>query len=54
MPVGLRCRHDREVGERAADLFACGRAEDAYADPTRDSRSVSSCSSLREWTPAFS
>lgn len=31
MPVDLRCKHDREVRARAADLFAAGRGRGSVA-----------------------
>ena len=31
MPVDLRCKHDREVRTRAADLFAAGRGSKSVA-----------------------
>ena len=35
MPVDLRCKHDREVRERAADLFAAGRGSKSVARELR-------------------
>ena len=35
MPVDLRCKHDREVRTRAADLFAAGRGSKSVARELR-------------------
>ena len=35
MPVDLRCKHDREVRARAADLFAAGRGSKSVARELR-------------------
>ena len=60
MPVDLRCKHDREVRARAADLFAAGRGRGSVARelsvPEAEvmaEHGVASASPLDSWCRAY-